>query len=837
MNKLRLFLIVLALIALVSTFFLFLHEEKAADSIDGAGGRSAENPEIATSLQEDERLGIEDENLVERRDLVADAAKDTREKAPSRMDLYQVRVVDDEGIGQAHVRVIPWIGSHALDEHWTNASGAFAIAGWLGEGGFLVDIPGRYPTFHFVDGVASDVTIPLNIGKRISGQVIFKTPWPREFPFRLRIEGDHSFTDDRVPPNLQAEDCVFEQEVTVDEEGNFEFLGLPEDWFGVMGLPHEAVLCAYEGPGDWRVGGKFLWGFGPTENLRLTVNLLPYLTGRVVSPDGAYGIEGVYLSAVAYQRNADGDGRSIGTTTDEQGVFRIPLPMLEDEDTLAACAGSWEVLPGIVELEIEGTEAWSSRKITLDQSVAKDPWKLGDIPLGLRSKITLRVVDESGKPIEGALAEGEYMSEATNEDGFTEVALNEEDPSIRVAAFGYRTILVNDFSKASDSLEVTLAKANRLTIHFTLPDGCDRDRVSLLFRSEEPIFEQGGSSGGSRKLRRELGLSMSSGGGRKGKRFESYRISRTEDIMEFWEFTQGVAITCALTDSFGQPFVTSAPLFFGESDHHTLDLIPSLPPRRLVGRVVDQRGANVMGADILVWGSESTGRGARTDEEGAFDLGAIANEEVALKVTAQGLATFINNTMKIPLTGELLIELQDAREVLVYATDSSGEPVTGASLGRYELHGSNSAIAESDGVYRFQNLPQDACEVTWSYGSLHETFLLPALTETYELQLPVMGSLLVSLSTLPADQTRSYRLILDSIDGEVPPSYKPSRSFSLPRGQAKLEHRFDAHFPGRFQARLEVWTRGEERFHWQPVMELGQIEVLPNQTTEIVATF
>ena len=750
--------------------------------------------------------------------------------------LRKITVLDWNGIPQPGVDLIPWVGQEVLQEITTDSAGQVRVDELRGAGGFAVKPPGFLPQYQHLSFDEDSYVIRLDKGLSYAGQVLFKEPWNGEGAFSMTLYSFHDLEIEGVPKTLLKQHPMKTIPIVPDARGFFSLQGLPSDWRGSMRLPQGVILCSFDGPGT-QDSYDLVVDLEPAEQVRLELMPLPFLTARVVTPDGLEGVEGASLMWILAPKGSSDTGPMTSGVSGIDGRVRIPMPISNLKEAHQYCSGGNSFLPGHIQVHLFGVEGFAGTEFHLDLGTREDPWSLGDLPFERTQVLPVRLLDSRRLPVQGALAYGVGLSDPADEDGWTEVVLASKAEQFSASAVGYRIQAVEVPENLEDPLEILLEESNHLTVRFEIPEGVQRKDWSMKLASDGDLFETGWSENDAVRFRHAHGQDWFAGRGGKGRpQHKVYRLPIEEDHIDFWGLKVGQVHRASISDAFGNELVVTPDILLGATEHQEFTLKPDSMPGTFHGMVVDEAGNPIPRVEMMVYGAKGSGRGAPTKADGTFTMKALATDRVIVSLKKEGFAHF-RTEVDVPKDGaSLRLVMEAERRVTVLPLDEHGVLVQGFQIG--QAHDATGFLSESleDGSLLLTRISKEEMPLVWSVGGLRGSTVLPEDVTEWEIEVPSMGAVVLVVRSLGFEEAGSARLILEPI-GEELVDYVAHRGFKLESGITSQTVDFPARLPGRFHASIERWVPGEEKWFWEPALDLGEIEILPNQTTEIVATF
>jgi len=555
----------------------------------------------------------------------------------------KIRVLDDYDQPLADALIVPWIGDELSAGKQGNRDGVVVFEKLSGSGGLVIAAPGWYPQFVEQNFAASEITVRILTRAQIAGRVEFFGSRQEKTPFGIQVFPVPNLEVGSFPASLmdglEAEGInPLGVAINVHHDLSFQLKGIPAKWSGRLKVPHGVLVKSFQGPGQIKEGlPNFIELIRPDDNLFLQLIKSPSFYGRVVTPDGAKGVAGAPLTAMFHL--SGNHTPSVGSMTNEGGHFEVAMPVDWSElvEQTPAELESMEPVPLTVWLEAHGD--WAGNELQFGLLDQADPWNLGDLPLQAMNKQPIMVLDEFGKPLEGALAYTESLSELTNAVGETVAWLREGDQVIAVAAAGYQT-QTQRVDPANDGvMRFILDSAVQLTVKWPLPEDGNPKAMKFRILSEGQVFAAEHLNR-RWKLRRALGepLIVAGSFGNPGKvqpSWVSYRPKPEQADFQLTGLATNQRMRIQMIGRLGSLLAESEPMIFSPGEQREITLPKLSELASFTCRVLDPAGQPIPFAkvDYSVADPKNTAAGtAVTGSDGEFRLDGIG--EIVLHLTA-----------------------------------------------------------------------------------------------------------------------------------------------------------------------------------------------------------
>jgi hypothetical protein len=548
-----------------------------------------------------------------------------------------LRVVDELGAALADAKVLVLDAKRELREASAAGDGRVRLAARNGDGDVFVSVSNR-PLEHFrADLGPGERTLGLTqIGERVAGLVTVNGATPPE-TLKLELEAAGApFASLELPKELRAKLAeALRRRCSTDSGGNFEFIGLPADWSGFL-----VVLPGYCAPrnGATGYGVRHFPLERPATNLVFDLERLPRLIGRVVDESGAPAAEGLKVHGMVYW--PDSGGMGIGVPIGEDGRFHFVLrePQVKE-----------------VQLTLETPQARTSVTLAGEELVTTSDGDLdaGTLVLRTRRALQVRVLETAGRGIDSAKARivGERAWSTSDASGAVVVLTAASGAArLRVAAVGYWAEEVDVALPTGSTVEVVLAKSNRLALRIVDAKGeALKDVLVRLASRGPPLFPDsntwwpddtmigvvsGDQRGAGQNVAGEANGWVDLGPDRDGR-------------IVVQGLAPGVNIDLSVLDSLQEELVTQRLAPLTEASSSELEIVVSHELRAVAGRITDGAGQPLAKVSIAARGEGAETLETTTDDEGRYSLRGIAAKRVRLRATARGFAPKLEQVVEL----------------------------------------------------------------------------------------------------------------------------------------------------------------------------------------------
>lgn len=671
----------------------------------------------------------------------------------------------------------------------------------------------------------------------LHGLVLVDGELPPE-PLELRFAADAS----AAPPSpavQRAREAGLEldsgrQTITTDDSGRYRLDGLEPGWVGTVRLPR-GYWFAQSPEGGTVERGRYERAYlARTGEVHLQLTRLPRLRGQLVWADDGAPVRDAALN-LSVRFEGGGQTPMTSLATDDEGRFHLVLsPSTADlRERFLKPEGRRPVRE--VELEVQASEGLAARFELGSEEIGVDG-DLGVLEVQRGRELHLRVVDELGQPIPGALsvAGGERFGSPTDEDGRVVLTgLEERIDVLSVTAPGRELVHVRPGpgGGAEDPLTVTLGPGNELVIEFVDGEGEVPTDLQLELATEGQLFEDGGEPGlpGVGQLHYFLNRDSQSGMLR-DQRETVMRLDGFEPAgrVSIHGLADGVQLSARVVSRYGETLEEVR--FSGPTGGERMErrIVFEDEGFELRGRVVDESGSALPAARVRLRYQR-----AKVDAEGRFSFASLhsSTEPYDLEVSMEGHATVVQRelypTSDLDL-GDLV--LPAGRELLVEVRDEAG-----AALG-----GAHALLALADGylpprgrelepgLMQLRDLPPVEVEVRLHFG-WHEYSTVAAVgVERVRFTVPVHGALQLELPAglaLPEEGSLVAELVSEALpDG---PEIIPFRESS---GRMTRELRA---LPGTYTVRLVRRWYEDHELRLEPLDGAWQVEVGTDGVTRL----
>lgn len=746
--------------------------------------------------------------------------------APEGMPLLLLHEMGGPVVGAT---VIPWVGEELGEMVVTNEKGEATLHAPLGSGGFAIYAKNRAPFRMTFDFTGDAIVVILEQGYRLAGKVTFSHDRKREDPVFLFSLAGHPYAKE-IPVSIQRalRSKEFGSNISqweIQADGRFECTGLPFDWAGTLKISRGYLFCRCSSPGKINDDGNLKLS-QLTENLEISVTELPAFYGRIVTPNGQMGVPNVQLMGVATFNPERVNGVLFDAKSKANGRFEIPIWVGSQEERELWCKRPEEMKAYDIQLGTSGAEKWGQVHLELDLEKVENPWNLGDIALSNRNKLSYRVMDEKGHPLEGALSYASILSEDTDKDGFGEA---EFEPEVKAITFGAKGYSSSEFLIAEieeEALQVKLEKASSVLLRWFVPEGTDMTGIKIELKGEQGIFEQDGMGfGADWRFRRAFGIQNKGGRGRGGvHQSTGWELDDDQRELEIWGVRPNVPLTFCLSDLMAS-VLDQEEIVLAPGEHRELNFEITVPPKNFMGVVTDENG-NALDRVQLMLNAYNRGIGRSTNREGEFAFQGIGSLTVNLSASKDGYAVFHDADFPVPPSGlPALITLEKARLLVVYLQTPSGRILRN---GFYErVHGGlgSQEDAEDNGTL-LAEAPEREFLLRWSLGGVKEDVLVPAGVQKFHIAVPEMATAQLTYQFGPPHENGQYSTTfipqgfnLTNGDGV----YRSSARRTAP-GKGKGEI---AVLPGSYLVKLMRWDNPSQDYIL--VKEIGIVELVAGE--------
>jgi len=766
----------------------------------------------------------------------------------SRAGSVAVTVVDAAGRPVPQVRLVPWVGEELRDEKITDASGQATLQACAGSGGIAVLAPG-YRVVHRVEEFVGDpIRIELQEGFALSGRVEFQQAQADMTDFVLRHISPTLQSPKEVPQSVQEQlkekgASMIAVHIPLQPDGSFTVRGLPSNWEGRLKMPRGFMAYA-SSEGEVGVSGSFVHLNSLSSNLVLQVMELPYFSGRVVTPDGTKGVADAGVIVQPYftvARNEPGSMFGLGGVSDADGYFRVPIAVGSKEDRIAWSEDANLVRRYAAEVSLVQCGEWADAEFQkMDLGLLENPWELGEFAVGERKELSVRVLDENGQPLKGALVKTYEMAERTNDEGETTAFLADDTTQVLIAASGYRPLAAELPDSLEQTLEVQLAPANKVKVKWDLPDGVDLRNVYLWTESENDVYWKGNSELNSLNgnLRREESKrTYWLGGTHKGMNYQVVALEPGQNEVLLWGLQTETSLQFKLSTRKGEAFTNVESITLMEGEWKEIELRFERFPLQISGLVTDQAGNPLGNVEVNLPSPDGTLGRALTKQDGLFHLGGLNATEVDMRLSKAGYAAQILENLAPSQRGEgLTLVLETERVVTVFLRGSEGENYLD---GWVESPGQNMDGTEQDNAgYTLAQNPMASFRLGWQLGGAKGEVLIPAGVEEYVVSVPRMTSATVDIpynEAMVGQQMQAFFYNLDDAS-EFSQAEPLERGIRLDPAKASWQINIPSFLPGNYRVELQQWHGGPEIFEYQLVQDPIYVTAVPNQNLEISFT-
>ncbi|MHC4831654.1 MAG: sigma-70 family RNA polymerase sigma factor, partial [Planctomycetota bacterium] len=397
-----------------------------------------------------------------------------------------ISILDAEGVPLVDALVLLLRGGQLLDSVHTNAAGRVELDATEETVDVLVASRGhaltRFDEISIVEHQELRLTAASSLTGVVTGlsspedlELVLSSDKPSVACEGLGVEARdllaaQGFTDNEVPTQP-------------DSSGAFRFAGLPAHWSGALLAPEGTRFA--ESPSRGAVlDPRTLLFMDPVRDLRLPLEHLASLRGRVVDVDSGAPIAKLALLA-RFALDEHRSGPLLRASTDEEGVFRIAVPMQRESKK------PWALDVQALDMNLSEAE-WSFRSEDLGGST-----DLGVLEVSLGAEVRFLAQGEDGVPIAGAVGfmpETLVHSPPTDAGGRASMfGLRGERASLTVTAPGYA--VTETFVESAKEEIVTMRAARSLRIHVRRPNSEDVSDLHVRILGEDSVWQGNGPLG------------------------------------------------------------------------------------------------------------------------------------------------------------------------------------------------------------------------------------------------------------------------------------------------------------------------------------------------------
>ncbi|MFT4647037.1 MAG: RNA polymerase sigma-70 factor (ECF subfamily) [Glaciecola sp.] len=650
-----------------------------------------------------------------------------------------------------------------------------------------------------VEFTAAGIDVLLVSGAQLTGRILAgegeQTDSIAMAQLELRLDSDQVLWEDgQLPRGIAAH---FEQatriQITTDEFGAFQFMNLPQDWSGKLWLPSGVVV---HGADRRERAGRYVYFGGPRSDEIVSVQRLPRLRGI------ALGLEGAPAAGAKILCWMDGAEAPMVGLSSEDGTFDVQL----DSDGSSG-----------MRVELVSSDDQSSRALQFAGDQIPSGFNLGEVQLGLTSRLVFQAVTPEGVGIAGAtvVQDGIVLPGSPSDaNGQGEVQLPSDVDSCTVHAFGFQPAEVLA-GQGGEELRLEMAPAAMVTWHVINDRGHSLDGVTLRVRSADRLFAIGEAFAPSVVDRSKMvGKFVQVGEDEgKGQRYAEFTTDQTGRV-QLSNLTLGAPIWVDVLDQVGHLIhgVRLGAPIAGERKLETIEV-----PGRLHGfyGLVQERGGNVLvGVELEL--ADVEGQSVRTLSglDGKALLEGLAGNRYDLTVSKRGFVaqTITNLSFSAGMGSSeekpYEVMLERAADVSVLVLSGANVPVPGGHIDAHRVLDGHliSAGPVGSAQQTLQDLDQGTIELTLTLGGVQYTVIArPHLDRSVEFRVPAHGAALVTWN-LPEDLETSSELALVAValdlEGTVLADREPVRMRIGERTSTQGVTEFPALLPGSYSIEL-----------------------------------
>jgi len=651
-----------------------------------------------------------------------------------------VLVVDERGKPIEGATVHCWATGDAVAlEQATDATGSCSFGAVSGAGGVLVVAEGRYPHHMRLPRCSGTHRVVLPDGESCGGQLLVDGRSGEGW--RLWLNG--VVCSDPVPQSLRRQMSSRATSIRCGAQGRFQFMGLPKEWRGSIGLPQPLWLLPGSGGTQERHDDTAVCA--GQRDLRLATTLLPHARFRVVWADDGAPVANTTVIAWACFAD-DSNSNQPMVMTDTEGTCTCGFSPPERASYARWCVPANRpaiVLVG-VRVRADGSEGaveqqWDRRELVRDDELV--------VRVPRARRLHFLAVDTAGYPIAGARVQTHGLSEPTGHDGRGTFAV-QDGTEVLIGAPGHRIGFCQAMRYAAgseqDPLVYELLADNSMTLRFV-----GRDRAPAHMRAN--MYGDLSFFAGNRvatDIDQVLTGVTASGSGQPEtpgdlRRWRNYECSLdpgADGVTTLHSLEPGQRCQVVGYDSAGNEVVRREVTTPAVGAHEEVVVRVQGVSFRLKAWITDRAGRPITDAVLTL----ATGLRASTDAQGECEIvGLMRGGPAAVTIRANGYVAQRLQDLVLVRYVRLKRELDDAFPVTVRVLDEQGsaQPIQ-PRLDGGGLHDVFDVLA--DGCVRWPNLPADLVTFTCRLGGRtfsvqHDTRLPDAM-----LRVPVPARLRVA---------------------------------------------------------------------------------------------
>jgi len=742
-----------------------------------------------------------------------------------------VRVLDEWGQPLEGVEAW-WLGEGQASAAEGLEGGVLRTVGTEEPAVLLARAPGHQ--FGLLELTARSGTHDLVLGAAaaIHGLILVDGGLPPE-PLELR------FTTEGSPsPALErAEEAGLlvgagQSTVTTDRNGGYRLDGLDPAWAGRVRLPRGYWFSEAPEGGSVEQGRYDLARLLQVGEVQFQLTRLPSLRGRLVwADDGAPVMDSSLMVSAGFEGGGQTPVNSIATDSDGRFSFVVSPSSFEHRERFLDPEQREAVRE--VNMEVQAAEGPTVQFELGPEDIGRDG-DLGTLEVQRGRELHFRVVDQTGQPIEGALAlvGGQKFGRFTDVDGRGVVTgLEERVDLLSVAAPGPELVHLRPGAGGTveDPLIVTLGPGNLLALQLVDGDGATLPGLSLELSTGEQLFDDGGEPElpGLGLFHHSLNRGSQRGIMRGAEETRMMLVLDEEGRVSVHGLADGVRLTLDVVSEYGEQLREES--FSGPVDGERMErkIVFSGTRFELRGRIVDESGEPLPTARVRF-----QVRRVSVDQQGHFTFGPLygSTDPYRLEVEAEGHARLWRE--ELYLTGDTDLGdlvLPAGRTVLVELRDEVGAAVVGAHP--WALAEGFAPVRGRElepGLMELRDLPPGEVEVQLSLGWREYTAVAASGVERVRLTVPVHGALELDLPEgieLPEDGSLVAELVWEEEPED--PKVIPFREDS---GRRTREVRV---LPGRYTIRLVHRWHENHELRTEPFAGSYQVEVSPGGVTRL----
>lgn len=556
-----------------------------------------------------------------------------------------------------------------------------------------------------------------------------------------------------APPQLLGMMDMLKVKVSPGNNGNFQLIGLDENWSGTLSIPEDFSFFSYSGNGSISGGAIVNASSNSWHAIKTFKN--PVLTGRFVNHNGSPGVQGIGFSPAGLDPLGVWHP-STNCETDKNGAFRIPMKPTNRNQLMDFFNEGENYSVPKIEVVVHKTSISNSKSFIFDGPFYGGNWDIGSIILDPVFLCRASVVDKSGDVIPGSYATRDEDIWHAGNGGRISFPISPTSSSIIFCAPGFIDKKIDLLHPFPADLTIAMEEAPGLKVLLQV-EGNPSDLKGLLHLSGEGTIALN-------SIERTWRESDKNGFGYPVSRYWEDEHGESHLFLDFsskgltnviYGLVPDKAISCQVESTSGVALSERVEFSLRSAETLSITMVVANDSWSIHGVVNNVRGIPVPGVQAFIF-TKSGPVFVTTDEKGEFEIPGLGWQPYNVTLHKKGLGKVVIDHQFPTNQGEPLhVMMEPSRDLEVYWVNPSGEYIGG---GRLAYH-SGFADNRSGKAQRLEDAPRSKFELEWRLGALEGISVVPPDTLKHWIQIPYTGTLELSLERNAEDGSTSSLVV------------------------------------------------------------------------------